>query len=182
MWKSNTLQTLPELSVYWHQWRRGRDSNPRYLLGYARFPGVCLKPLSHLSIERKAHSEGVPQEKTTPKRKKHMNEPLLLKNSLTYHFFRTSADPPKACDSKPFTQTTELPSKPNPIAVPVERRPSKLTRGFNFGCHLNQKPQRLMRAIPLNAHRALGGCALRSWFLAVRRPSVLGCKSCKFWG
>ncbi len=30
-------------------WRRGRDSNPRYVLAYARFPSVCLRPLNHLS-------------------------------------------------------------------------------------------------------------------------------------
>ncbi len=30
-------------------WRRGRDSNPRYLLQHTRFPGVHLKPLGHLS-------------------------------------------------------------------------------------------------------------------------------------
>ena len=34
-------------------WRRGRDSNPRYVLPYARFPSVCLKPLGHPSVERK---------------------------------------------------------------------------------------------------------------------------------
>lgn len=31
-------------------WRRGRDSNPRYVLAYARFPSVCLRPLNHLSV------------------------------------------------------------------------------------------------------------------------------------
>ncbi len=31
-------------------WRRGRDSNPRYGLTYTHFPGVLLKPLGHLSI------------------------------------------------------------------------------------------------------------------------------------
>jgi hypothetical protein len=30
-------------------WRRGRDSNPRYVLPHTRFPGVHLKPLGHLS-------------------------------------------------------------------------------------------------------------------------------------
>jgi hypothetical protein len=143
---------------------------------------VCLKPLSHLSIERKAHSEGVPKEKTTPKRKKLMNEHLLLKNSRSHHFFSTGADPPKACNSKPFTQTTELPSLSHPIAVPVKGSPSKPARGFKTDYHLNQEPQRLMRAIPLDAHRALAACALRSWILAVQRSSVLGCESCKFWG
>src|SRR5437868_1047448 len=29
-------------------WRRERDSNPRNLLQFVRFPGVCLKPLGHL--------------------------------------------------------------------------------------------------------------------------------------
>ncbi len=30
-------------------WRRGRDSNPRWGLAHTRFPGVRLKPLIHLS-------------------------------------------------------------------------------------------------------------------------------------
>ena len=30
-------------------WRRGRDSNPRYSFPYTRFPSVLLKPLGHLS-------------------------------------------------------------------------------------------------------------------------------------
>ena len=30
-------------------WRRGRDSNPRYRCRHTRFPGVPIKPLSHLS-------------------------------------------------------------------------------------------------------------------------------------
>ena len=29
--------------------RRGRDSNSRYGFPYAVFPGLCLKPLGHLS-------------------------------------------------------------------------------------------------------------------------------------
>ncbi len=32
-------------------WRRGRDSNPRYRCRHTRFPGVPIKPLSHLSAE-----------------------------------------------------------------------------------------------------------------------------------
>ena len=35
-------------------WRRGRDSNPRYVLAYARFPSVCLRPLNHLSVRPNA--------------------------------------------------------------------------------------------------------------------------------
>ena len=31
-------------------WRRGRDSNPRYVLPHTRFPSVLLKPLGHLSV------------------------------------------------------------------------------------------------------------------------------------
>ncbi len=30
-------------------WRRERDSNPRYAFTYTRFPGVLLQPLRHLS-------------------------------------------------------------------------------------------------------------------------------------
>ena len=30
-------------------WRRGRDSNPRWLLHHTHFPGVLLRPLGHLS-------------------------------------------------------------------------------------------------------------------------------------
>jgi hypothetical protein len=33
-------------------WRRGRDSNPRKVLPFTRFPGVRLKPLIHLSGTR----------------------------------------------------------------------------------------------------------------------------------
>ena len=32
-------------------WRRERDSNPRYGFPYTRFPSVRLKPLGHLSVE-----------------------------------------------------------------------------------------------------------------------------------
>ena len=31
------------------EWRRERDSNPRYGFPYTRFPSVRLKPLGHLS-------------------------------------------------------------------------------------------------------------------------------------
>jgi hypothetical protein len=34
------------------KWRRGGDSNPRYVLPHTRFPGVHLKPLGHLSVRR----------------------------------------------------------------------------------------------------------------------------------
>jgi site-specific DNA recombinase len=30
-------------------WRREGDSNPRWVLAHSRFPGVCVKPLCHLS-------------------------------------------------------------------------------------------------------------------------------------
>lgn len=38
-------------------WRRGRDSNPRYVLAYARFPSVCLRPLNHLSTVRAFYAQ-----------------------------------------------------------------------------------------------------------------------------
>jgi hypothetical protein len=31
-------------------WRRGRDSNPRYPLRYVRFRGGSFQPLTHLSV------------------------------------------------------------------------------------------------------------------------------------
>ena len=31
------------------QWRRGRDSNPRWTFAHTHFPGVLLRPLGHLS-------------------------------------------------------------------------------------------------------------------------------------
>ena len=40
-------------------WRRGRDSNPRYVLAYARFPSVCLRPLNHLSTVRAFYAQFV---------------------------------------------------------------------------------------------------------------------------
>jgi hypothetical protein len=33
------------------QWRRERDSNPRYGFPYTHFPGVRLQPLGHPSDE-----------------------------------------------------------------------------------------------------------------------------------
>ena len=39
----------PEPSRIFFNWRRGRDSNPRYVLPYTHFPGVLLQPLGHLS-------------------------------------------------------------------------------------------------------------------------------------
>ena len=33
-------------------WRRERDSNPRYGFPYTRFPSVRLKPLGHLSVSK----------------------------------------------------------------------------------------------------------------------------------
>ncbi len=53
--KSRLLQTLVagsgvnSVPTQGLKWRRGRDSNPRWLLHHARFPSVCLKPLGHLS-------------------------------------------------------------------------------------------------------------------------------------
>ncbi|MCD6055213.1 MAG: hypothetical protein K0R12_175 [Gammaproteobacteria bacterium] len=44
------LTTLNEgESVKTQNWRRERDSNPRYGLPYTHFPGVLLQPLGHLS-------------------------------------------------------------------------------------------------------------------------------------
>ena len=40
------------LFFYKGVWRRGRDSNSRYLLQHTRFPGVHLKPLGHLSANK----------------------------------------------------------------------------------------------------------------------------------
>ena len=50
-----TLESLPLQNekktafAVFLEWRRGRDSNPRYELTYTHFPGVLLKPLRHLS-------------------------------------------------------------------------------------------------------------------------------------
>src|SRR5215831_8203479 len=35
--------------IKWNDWRRGRDSNPRYPCEYAAFRVRCFQPLSHLS-------------------------------------------------------------------------------------------------------------------------------------
>ena len=43
--KQERLQTEALL----FRWRRGRDSNPRYV-AYTHFPGVRLRPLGHLSV------------------------------------------------------------------------------------------------------------------------------------
>ena len=40
-------------------WRRGRDSTPRYVLAYARFPSVCLRPINHLSTVRAFYAQFV---------------------------------------------------------------------------------------------------------------------------
>src|SRR3954464_14674933 len=43
--------------VSWTNWRRGRDSNPRYGFPYTHFPGVRLQPLGHpSSTDAKAFS------------------------------------------------------------------------------------------------------------------------------
>ena len=49
--KKKNLDRGFDLGSYW---RRGRDSNPRYVLAYARFPSVCLRPLNHLSVRPNA--------------------------------------------------------------------------------------------------------------------------------
>ena len=47
---SKRIQTKPELERNRDtDWRRERDSNPRYAFTYTRVPGVRLKPLGHLS-------------------------------------------------------------------------------------------------------------------------------------
>ena len=38
------------------QWRRERDSNPRYDFSHTRVPGVHLQPLGHLSMVQLYHS------------------------------------------------------------------------------------------------------------------------------
>src|SRR6267143_3026209 len=38
-------------------WRRGWDLNPRLSFPNTRFPSVLLKPLGHLSVPWKAHSD-----------------------------------------------------------------------------------------------------------------------------
>ena len=43
-----------KLGFYWvffHFWRKGWDSNPRYPCGHAGFQDRCLKPLGHPSNE-----------------------------------------------------------------------------------------------------------------------------------
>src|SRR3990172_6809500 len=50
------LPNQPLITDYWplfFLWRREGDSNPRYPLRYTRFPGVLLKPLGHLSINKR---------------------------------------------------------------------------------------------------------------------------------
>jgi hypothetical protein len=50
-------------------WRRGRDSNPRYVLPYARFPSVCLKPLGHPSGRAAKIAAAVGHFNQTPRRR-----------------------------------------------------------------------------------------------------------------
>ena len=46
----------PDIScAYWRDWRRERDSNPRYGLPYTHFPGVRHRPLGHPSFGRTHH-------------------------------------------------------------------------------------------------------------------------------
>ncbi len=47
---ANSISKRREKSYLYKIWRRERDSNPRYVLAYTRFPGVPLRPLGHLSI------------------------------------------------------------------------------------------------------------------------------------
>ena len=47
LWVSHRISC--KLLIYNAEWRRRRDSNPRYGFPYARFPSVCLKPLGHPS-------------------------------------------------------------------------------------------------------------------------------------
>src|SRR5262249_37853253 len=45
-------------SGYSISWRRGRDSNPRDGCPPTRVPGVRLRPLGHLSLEKVPHYSG----------------------------------------------------------------------------------------------------------------------------
>ena len=48
----------PTLLEDFRNWRRGRDSNPRYPFGYAGFQDRCHQPLGHLSAIVEAILEG----------------------------------------------------------------------------------------------------------------------------
>ena len=59
--KSNLLQTLTAASGVRSSvlnWRRGRDSNPRYGFPHTHFPGVRLQPLGHPSVLRVPRNQG----------------------------------------------------------------------------------------------------------------------------
>ena len=74
-----SLLPAPAVAVRANNWRRGRDSNPRYGCPYTRFPSVLFRPLRHLSAisisratscdatrptthrERRAHRSSWPQ-------------------------------------------------------------------------------------------------------------------------
>ena len=49
--RSNSQQKTPRLAGFFVDWRRGRDSNPRYgSTPYTHFPGEPVQPLRHLSV------------------------------------------------------------------------------------------------------------------------------------
>ena len=50
-------QRTPETQT---RWRREWDSNPRYPLGYTRFPSVRLRPLGHLFRKISVFKRGAP--------------------------------------------------------------------------------------------------------------------------
>ena len=57
-----TLKSCSVCKLLILNWRRGRDSNPRYSFPYTRFPSVRLQPLGHLSnLVRKAPWDASPQ-------------------------------------------------------------------------------------------------------------------------
>ncbi len=45
-------------SKCWVFFRKERDSNPRYPCEYSSLAGTCLRPLSHLSIDKDLNSSG----------------------------------------------------------------------------------------------------------------------------
>src|ERR1700684_2382640 len=51
---NNSSETI----VYKDDWRRGRDSNPRYGCPYAAFRVRCIRPLCHLSGLRRLERRG----------------------------------------------------------------------------------------------------------------------------
>ena len=49
-WFSSLIPATPDSLLGFAQWRRGRDSNPRYRFQYTSFPGMHNRPLCHLSL------------------------------------------------------------------------------------------------------------------------------------